>query len=142
VVELDAIELVLEGSYSIAVCFHLVVVAARILHDLVNHELRNPPHIEAPDAYLDGDLEAAKEGLVFSHVVRRGEVEAHRIPHVLPKGQHEEQARARPGLHHRAVEVRSLALCLDLQWWQLCICSFSDEVRQDLGLDGLARGVG
>jgi hypothetical protein len=69
VIELDAVELVLEGSHGLAVCFHLVVVAARIFHDLVNHELRIPPHGEALDAYLDGDLEAAKEGLVLSHVV-------------------------------------------------------------------------
>jgi hypothetical protein len=36
---------------------------------LVNHELRIPSYVEALDAYLDGDLEAAKEGLVLSHVV-------------------------------------------------------------------------
>jgi hypothetical protein len=69
VIELDAVKLVLEGSHGIAVRFHLVVVATHILHDLVNHELRIPPHVEALDAYLDGDLEAANEGLVLSHVV-------------------------------------------------------------------------
>jgi hypothetical protein len=69
VVQLDAIELVLEGSHGLAVCFHLVIVAARIFHDLVNHKLRIPPHVEALDAYLDGDLEAAEKGLVLSHVV-------------------------------------------------------------------------
>jgi hypothetical protein len=36
---------------------------------LVNHELRIPPLVEALDAYLNGDLEAAKEGFVLSHVV-------------------------------------------------------------------------
>jgi hypothetical protein len=69
VIELDAVELVLEGSHGLAVRLHLVVVATRVLHDLVNHELLIPPHVEALDAYLDGDLEAAKEGLVLSHVV-------------------------------------------------------------------------
>jgi hypothetical protein len=69
VIELDAVELVLEGSYDLAIRFHLVIVAARILHDLVNLELRIPPHFEALDAYLDGDLEASKEGLVLSHVI-------------------------------------------------------------------------
>jgi hypothetical protein len=44
-------------------------VAARILHDLVDHELRVPPHVEALDACFNGDFEAAKEGLVLSHVV-------------------------------------------------------------------------
>jgi hypothetical protein len=68
-IELGVVKLVLEGSHGLAVCFHLVVMAIRILHDLVNHELRIPPHVEALDAYLDGDLEAAKEGLVLSHVV-------------------------------------------------------------------------
>jgi hypothetical protein len=38
-------------------------MAARIFHDLVDHELRVPPHVEAFDAYLDGDLEAAKQVL-------------------------------------------------------------------------------
>jgi hypothetical protein len=68
-VELDAVKLVLEGPHGLAVRLHLVVVAAHVLHDLVDHELRVPPHVEAFDAYLDGDLEAAKQGLVLSHVV-------------------------------------------------------------------------
>jgi hypothetical protein len=60
VVEFDAIELVLEGSHGLAVCLHLIVVAARVFHDLVDHELRVPPHVEAFDAYLDSDFDAAK----------------------------------------------------------------------------------
>jgi hypothetical protein len=60
VVELDVVELVLEGPHGLAVRLHLVVVTTRILHDLVDHELRVPPHVEALDARLDGDLEAAK----------------------------------------------------------------------------------
>jgi hypothetical protein len=50
VIELDAIELVLEGSHGLAIRFHLIIVATRVLHDLVNHELRIPPHVEALDA--------------------------------------------------------------------------------------------
>jgi hypothetical protein len=38
-------------------------VTARVLHDLVDHELRVSPHVEALDARLNGDFEAAKEGL-------------------------------------------------------------------------------
>jgi hypothetical protein len=60
VVELDAIELVLEGPHGLAVRLHLVVVTTRVLHDLVDHELRVPPHIDALDARFDGDLEAAE----------------------------------------------------------------------------------
>jgi hypothetical protein len=141
-IELDVVELVLEGPHGLAVRLHLVVVAARVLHNLVDHELRTPPHIEAFDAYLDGDLEATKQGLVLSHVVRRGEVKAHGVPHVLPEWRDEKQARARPCLHHRAVEVQSPAFHLDLWWRQLRVRPLGDEIRQDLGLDGLAGGVG
>jgi hypothetical protein len=69
VIELDAIELVLKGPHGLAVYLHLVVVAAFVLHDLVDHELRIPPHVEAFDACLDGDLEIAEQGLILSHVV-------------------------------------------------------------------------
>jgi hypothetical protein len=48
---------------------NLVVVAARVLHDLVGHELRVSSHVEALDACLNGDFEAAEEGLVLNHVV-------------------------------------------------------------------------
>jgi hypothetical protein len=58
-VELDAVELVLEGPYSVVVGLHLVIVTIHILHDLVNHELLVPLDVEAFDAYLDGDSEAA-----------------------------------------------------------------------------------
>jgi hypothetical protein len=69
VIELDVVEPVLEGPHGLAVHLHLVVMAARIFHDLVDHEMRVAPHVEAFDAYFDGDLEAAKQGLVLSHVV-------------------------------------------------------------------------
>jgi hypothetical protein len=69
VVKFYAIELVLEGSHGLAVRLHLVVVTTRFLHDLVDHELRVSPHVEALDACLNGEFEAAKEGPVFGHVV-------------------------------------------------------------------------
>jgi hypothetical protein len=69
VVEFYAVELVLEGPHGFAVCLHLVIVATRVLHDLVNHELRVSPHVEALDARLDGDFEATKEGLILCHVI-------------------------------------------------------------------------
>jgi hypothetical protein len=69
VVELDVVELVLEGSYGVAVGLHLVVVTTHILRDLVNHELRVSPDVEVFDACLDGDSEAAEEGLILRHVV-------------------------------------------------------------------------
>jgi hypothetical protein len=85
-IELNAVELVLEGPHGLAIRLHLVAVAARVFHYLVDHKLRIPPHVEAFYAYLDGDLEAAKQGLVLGHVVRRGEMKAHSVPHVLPEG--------------------------------------------------------
>jgi hypothetical protein len=74
VIELDAVEFVLEGTHSVAVCLHLLVVATRVLHDLVNHELRVSPDVEVFDACFDGDSEAAEEGLVLCHVVGHGEM--------------------------------------------------------------------
>jgi hypothetical protein len=44
-------------------------VAARVFHDLVNHELRVPLHVEALDAYFNGDFEAAEQGLVLGHII-------------------------------------------------------------------------
>jgi hypothetical protein len=69
VIELDAIKFVLEGTHGVAIGLHLVVVATRVLHDLVNHELRVSPDVEAFDACFDCNLEAAEEGLVLCHVV-------------------------------------------------------------------------
>jgi hypothetical protein len=86
VVELDAVKLILEGPHGLTVRLHLVVVATCVFHDFVDQELRVPPHVEAFDAYLDGNFEAANQGLVLSHVVRCGEVNAHNVPHVLPEG--------------------------------------------------------
>jgi hypothetical protein len=74
VIKLYAAELVFEGPYGIAVCLHLVVVTSRVLHDLVDHGLRVPPDVEALDARLDGDFEAAEKGLVLRHVVQCGEM--------------------------------------------------------------------
>jgi hypothetical protein len=74
VIELYAVEFILESPHDIAVRLHLVVLAARILHELVDHELRVSPHVKALDARLDGDSKAAEEGLVLCHVVRRMEV--------------------------------------------------------------------
>jgi hypothetical protein len=68
-IELDAVELVLEGSYDVAVGLYLIIVATRILHDLVNHELRVSPDVEVFDAYFDGNSKTAKKGLVLCHVV-------------------------------------------------------------------------
>jgi hypothetical protein len=59
VIELDAVELVLEGAHGVTLSSHLLVVVARILHDLIDYKLRVSPDVEALDAGLDGDSEAA-----------------------------------------------------------------------------------
>jgi hypothetical protein len=68
-IELYAVELVFKGLHGFAVRLHLVVVIARVLNDLIDHELRVSPHVEALDARLDGDSEAAEEGHELHHVV-------------------------------------------------------------------------
>jgi hypothetical protein len=86
VIELNAVEFFLEGAHGVAVCFHLLVVAARVLHDLVNHELRVFPDVEALDVGFDDNSEAVEEGLILRHTVGREEVQAYCISHVLPVG--------------------------------------------------------
>jgi hypothetical protein len=49
VVELEAVKLVLKAPYLLAVGFHLGVMAAQALHDLVNHELGVTTNIEVSD---------------------------------------------------------------------------------------------
>jgi hypothetical protein len=61
-------------------------MTARLLHDLIDDELRVPAYVEALDAKLDGDAEAAKEGLILRHVVRSGEMQAYHVPHVFSEG--------------------------------------------------------
>ena len=55
VIEFEAIEFVLQPSDFLAVHSHLGVVAARLLHDLVDDQLGVAPDVEASDAQLDGD---------------------------------------------------------------------------------------
>jgi hypothetical protein len=74
VIDLDAVKLILERAHGVATSLHLFIVVACVLHDLVDYELRVPSNVEALDAGLNGDSEAAEEGLVLCHVVGRGEV--------------------------------------------------------------------
>ena len=47
VVELKAIELVLQLADFLAICHHLGIVAAQLLHDLVDDQLGVAPDVEA-----------------------------------------------------------------------------------------------
>ena len=50
VIEFEAIESVLQPSDFLTVCLHLGVMAARLLHDLVDDQLGVAPDIEVSDA--------------------------------------------------------------------------------------------
>ena len=55
VTELKAIEFVLQPSDFLAVRSHLGIVAARLLHDLVDDQLGVVPDVEVSNAQLNGD---------------------------------------------------------------------------------------
>jgi hypothetical protein len=55
VVELQAEEFIFEASNFFAVGFHPCVMAARVLHHLVNDKLGVSSDVEAPDSQFDGD---------------------------------------------------------------------------------------
>ena len=65
---------------------HLRVVTARLLHDLIDDELRVPAYVEALDAEFDGDAEATEEGLILRHVVRSREMQTDYVPYVFAEG--------------------------------------------------------
>jgi hypothetical protein len=48
-VELETVKLVLKVSYLFIVGFHLGVMVAQALHDLIDHELGVTPNIEVSD---------------------------------------------------------------------------------------------
>jgi hypothetical protein len=49
VVGLEAVKLVLKAPYLLTVGLHLLIMAARALHDLVDHELRVTLKVEVSD---------------------------------------------------------------------------------------------
>jgi hypothetical protein len=69
VVELEAVKLILEAPYFLAVGFHFGVTATRALHDLVDHELGVASNIKVPDPELDGNSQPRDECLILSDVV-------------------------------------------------------------------------
>jgi hypothetical protein len=54
-VELEAIELILQLSDLLAVRGHLVVEVAPIFHDLVDDKSRVAPNVKSSNAQLNGD---------------------------------------------------------------------------------------
>ena len=86
VIELETIELVLQLADFLAIHSHLGIVAACLLHDLVDDQLGVTPNVEALDTQLDGDALAINECLILGHIVGRGEMEANHVPHAYPEG--------------------------------------------------------
>jgi hypothetical protein len=124
VVELEAVEFVLKAPHLLAVGFHLRMVAARVLHDQVDHELEISTNIEVSNPELDGDTQTVNKGLVLSYVVGGCEVEPDHVAHVNSEGRDEEQACTRSYFGHRLVEVHGPQLGLKLNRRRLGVGPF------------------
>jgi hypothetical protein len=68
--QLEAVELVLQISYSLTVRHHLQVHKVFVFHDLIHDQLRVAPDLEALDPEFNGDSEAVDQGFVLSGVVQ------------------------------------------------------------------------
>jgi len=79
-VELEPVELVFELADCVAVRCHLGVMAAPLLHDLIDDQLGVTLDVKSSDAQLDGDTEPIDESLVFSDIVGCRKMEADHIP--------------------------------------------------------------
>ena len=62
-------------------------MAVRLLHDLVDDELRIAPYVETPHSKLDGDLQAVDESFILGCVVGGDEVEPNHVAHMHSEGE-------------------------------------------------------
>ena len=131
--------LVLEAAHCIAVRLHLRVVIARLLHDLIDDELRVTAHVEALDAELDGDAGALRRASYSAMLFEVGKCK--RITYCMcsPRG----EMKRRPAPASVFITDPSKYIVQHSPW----ICGgaaecrpFSHEVSQDLGLDRFAGG--
>jgi hypothetical protein len=81
VIEFEAVKLVLQLVHFSVVCSHLGAVVARLLHDLVDDELRVAPNVQPSDPQLNGDVQAIKECSILGHIVRGREMKVNHVPH-------------------------------------------------------------
>jgi hypothetical protein len=86
VVELQAEEFMFEAPNFFAVGFHPYVMAARVLHHLVNDELGVPSDIEAPDSQFDDDAQTIDQGFILDDVVGRNDVELYNVSQMYAEG--------------------------------------------------------
>jgi hypothetical protein len=77
---------VLKVPHLVAVGFHLRVVAVRVLHDLIDHELGITTNIEVSDPEFDGDAQPVNEILALCYIVGGGEMESDHVAHVNSEG--------------------------------------------------------
>jgi hypothetical protein len=110
-------------------------VAAQLLHDLADDELRVAPNVQPSDPYLNNDVQAVDERFILSHIVRGGELEADHVPHAHSEGGNEDESHADALLHQQAIKVHHLVLLIDSRQWHLDLGPLRDEVSQHLGLD-------
>jgi hypothetical protein len=68
-VEFQPIELIFQAPNFVTMGLHFLVAAVRVLHDLVNNELRVATSVEVPNPKLDGDVQPIHQGLIFGYVV-------------------------------------------------------------------------
>jgi hypothetical protein len=68
-VQLEAVELALQISYSLAICRHLRVNVVFVLHDLSHDQFRVAPDLETLDPELDSDPETVDQGFVLGGIV-------------------------------------------------------------------------
>jgi hypothetical protein len=62
-------ELVLQLSDGLVLGCHLGVDAVRFFHHLIDYKLRVPSNLEAPNTYLDSNLEPVEESFILSDIV-------------------------------------------------------------------------
>ena len=61
-------------------------MVVRLLHHLIDDELRIAPYVETPYSKFDGNLQAIDEGFILGCVVGGSEVELDHVAHVHSEG--------------------------------------------------------
>jgi hypothetical protein len=109
---------------------------------LIDDKLGVPSNLEAWNAYLESDLEPVEDCFVLSDIVGYWEVESDYVFHVHAQGRDENKSGPSSFLREGSVEVHDPRLVFDRHHGWLDLCPFGNEVGEDLGLDGGARGIG
>jgi hypothetical protein len=87
VVELKAVKLVFQEADHLAVCRHIGVMIAQLLHDLVYDQLGVASDIKPSDPQLSGDVQTVDKCLTLSDIVRGQKMDLDHIPHAHAEGE-------------------------------------------------------